>query len=53
MLDVVQQKQATRAEALARRGDIPQALREQKSATISSQLAANSTGCSAALKATR
>lgn len=40
MLDVVQQKQATRAEALARRGDIPQALREQKSATISSQLAA-------------
>lgn len=40
MLDVVQQKQATRAEALARRGDIPQALREQKSATISPQLAA-------------
>ena len=40
MLDVVQQKQAARAEALARRGDIPQALREQKSASISSQLAA-------------
>lgn len=40
MLDVVQQKQAARAEALARRDDIPQALREQKSATISSQLAA-------------
>lgn len=40
MLDVVQQKQATRAEALARRDDIPQALREQKSATISSRLAA-------------
>lgn len=39
MLDVVQQKQAARAEALARRDDIPQALREQKSATISSQLA--------------
>lgn len=40
MLDVVQQKQAARAEALARRDDIPQALREQKSASISSQLAA-------------
>lgn len=40
MLDVVQQKQAARAEALARRDDIPQALREQKSATISSRLAA-------------
>lgn len=40
MLNVVQQKQATRAEALARRDDIPQALREQKSATISSRLAA-------------
>lgn len=39
MLDVVQQKQATRAEALARRNDIPQALREQKSASISYQLA--------------
>ena len=39
MLNVVQQKQAARAEALARRDDIPQALREQKSATISSQLA--------------
>lgn len=39
MLDVVQQKQAARAEALARRDDIPQALREQKSATISPQLA--------------
>ena len=40
MLNVVQQKQAARAEALARRDDIPQALREQKSATISSRLAA-------------
>ena len=40
MLDVVQQKQATRAKALARRDDIPQTLREQKSASISSQLAA-------------
>ena len=40
MLNVVQQKQAARAEALARRDDIPQALREQKSASISSQLAA-------------
>lgn len=40
MLDVVQQKQAARAEALARRDGIPQALREQKSASISSQLAA-------------
>ena len=40
MLDVVQQKQAARAGALARRDDIPQALREQKSASISSQLAA-------------
>lgn len=40
MLDVAQHKLAARAEALARRGDIPQALREQKSATISSQLAA-------------
>lgn len=40
MLDVVQHKQATRAKALARRDDIPQTLREQKSASISSQLAA-------------
>ena len=40
MLDVVQQKQAARVKALARRDDIPQALREQKSATISSMLAA-------------
>lgn len=40
MLDVVQQKQAARVKALARRDDIPQALREQKSATISSRLAA-------------
>ena len=40
MLNVVQQKQAARAEALARRDDIPQALREQRSATISSRLAA-------------
>lgn len=40
MLDVVQQKQATRAKALARRDDIPQTLREQKSASISSRLAA-------------
>ena len=40
MLDVVQQKQAARVKALARRDDIPQALREQKSASISSQLAA-------------
>lgn len=40
MLDVVQQKQATRAKALARRDDILQTLREQKSASISSQLAA-------------
>ena len=40
MLNVAQQKQAARAEALARRGDIPQALREQKSVTISSRLAA-------------
>ena len=40
MLNVVQQKQAARAEALARRDDIPQALREQKSATMSSRLAA-------------
>ena len=40
MFDVVQQKQAARVKALARRDDIPQALREQKSASISSQLAA-------------
>lgn len=40
MLDVAQHKQAARAKALAQRNDIPQALREQKSATISSQLAA-------------
>lgn len=40
MLDVVQQKQAARVKALARRDNIPQALREQKSASISSQLAA-------------
>ena len=40
MLTVVQQKQATRAKALAQRKDIPQALREQKSASISSQLTA-------------
>lgn len=40
MLNVVQQKQAARAEALARRDDIPQALCEQKSASISSRLAA-------------
>lgn len=40
MLNVVQQKQAARVKALARRDDIPQALREQKSASISSQLAA-------------
>lgn len=39
MLDVVQQKQAARVKALARRDDIPQALREQKSASISSRLA--------------
>ena len=39
MLDVAQHKQAARAEALARRDDIPQTLREQKSASISSQLA--------------
>ena len=40
MLDAVQQKQAARVKALAQRNDIPQALREQKSASISSQLAA-------------
>lgn len=40
MLNVAQQKQAARVKALARRDDIPQALREQKSASISSQLAA-------------
>ena len=40
MLNVAQHKQAVRAKALARRDDIPQALREQKSASISSQLAA-------------
>lgn len=40
MLNVAQQKQAVRAKALAQRNDIPQALREQKSASISSQLAA-------------
>lgn len=40
MLDVAQHKQAARAKALAQRKDIPQALREQKSASISSQLAA-------------
>lgn len=40
MLNVAQQKQAARVKALARRDDIPQALREQKSATISSRLAA-------------
>lgn len=40
MLNVAQQKQAARAKALAQRNDIPQALREQKSASISSQLAA-------------
>ena len=40
MLNVAQHKQAARAEALARRDDIPQALREQKSVTISSRLAA-------------
>lgn len=40
MLNVAQHKQAARAKALAQRKDIPQALREQKSASISSQLAA-------------
>lgn len=40
MLDVVQQKQAARVKALAQRNDIPQALREQKSASISSRLTA-------------
>ena len=40
MLNVAQQKQAARVKALAQRNDIPQALREQKSASISSQLAA-------------
>ena len=40
MLNVAQHKQAARAKALAQRKDIPQALREQKSATISSRLAA-------------
>ena len=40
MLNVAQHKQAVRAKALAQRNDIPQALREQKSASISSQLAA-------------
>ena len=40
MFDVVQHKQAARVKALARRDGIPQALREQKSASISSQLAA-------------
>lgn len=40
MLNVAQHKQAARAKALAQRNDIPQALREQKSASISSQLAA-------------
>ena len=40
MLNVAQQKQAVRAKALAQRNDIPQALREQKAASISSQLAA-------------
>ena len=39
MLNVAQHKQAARAKALARRDDIPQALREQKSASISSRLA--------------
>ena len=39
MLNVVQQKQAARVKALARRDGIPQTLREQKSASISSQLA--------------
>ena len=40
MLNVAQHKQAARAKALAQRKDIPQALREQQSASISSQLAA-------------
>ena len=40
MLNVVQQKQAARVKALAQRNDIPQALREQKSASISSRLTA-------------
>lgn len=40
MLNVAQHKQAARVKALARRDGIPQALREQKSASISSQLAA-------------
>ena len=40
MLDVAQQKQAARVKALAQRNDIPQALREQKSASISSRLTA-------------
>lgn len=40
MLDVVQQKQAARVKALAQRNDIPQALREQKSASISFRLTA-------------
>lgn len=40
MFDVVQHKQAARVKALARRDGIPQALREQKSASISSQLTA-------------
>lgn len=40
MLNVAQHKQAVRAKALAQRNDIPQALREQKSASISSQLTA-------------
>lgn len=40
MLNVVQRKQAARVKALAQRNDIPQALREQKSASISSRLTA-------------